>query len=1159
MFLVAISFASPGAQAEDREATLRFNTASRLYRQANWPEAHTAFGEFLGRFRRHEKAGEAYFARGYCAMRLDRIVESASDFERAIKSSGAASATWFADAHFYLGQARERQADTHRDDLALRSKTLRTAAKSFGDAASAWQKRMQGAGSVDERRRVHSSYGRALAAQGEALFQAGDVRRAQGTLAPFVSTDSPAAWLESVDAKVRSRALYFLGLAHYADESRIAKSSFSSTLRALEPLITDSQRGELWEEAAFLGAQVYARTGDAKRAVVLYERVVEQGGDRSPEAHYRLALTRYDSGVPAELETAARELRDFRRQRPRHAFAAEAARFEALSLFRLERYEEAARVLTELIADESAAESVSSAARLTLGQALLLSEKADPVRAVRVLEEAVKTGDRDSKDDVERRFWLAEAHLAVGERESLQSAMQIFQNVATSSTKAAQELVEEALIKQADVAYRLGEHRLCAETTDRYRRRYPADQARFYLASLKLSGRNALYAPDETLPARVRDAAADYFEEAASLVTDKAESIELQYFAAVATYRAGDFDDAAGRFARVHRARIDLGEELPALDELSFYLGDALAQPLLRVNARRSEPTASEMSRAKTAVQWFAHYLARPGRKSAATARLQTGLLFERIDALEEARDAYRQFIKEHPSDEHASKIRYALADVYLKLEDVTSAAEAYRDAAETGEKLTGAGARELAARAYLQAARLQRQLGEADGALKLLGRAGKVASAAAGERATKSANKLHAQIAFERASTLLSAERVSDAAKAFAAYLKEHPRAERAHEARVELAYLLVEGGGPSEALEVVAPLVEGDASRAERADALYIRAWALSDLASGASDAAERAARLRDAEKAYESVLRDHPKVAIAAEARLELAQLLFNRGELKRSGTEFERLLAGFTGTASQEQSEAASTSPGRSELKAQAEFGLAFVRYQTKDYTAARALFDSVAESTSGDPATLARAVFHSGRSWMLSRGVREAQRRFERLVDELKDHAGELYEEALLRLGECYHRVQEYSSAARAYKRQLDEFPRGERRHEARFGLGFAYQFLDRPDDARKLFEEVTRDTTAPVAARAQYHIGECYMDGDMHREAARAFLAVVASFDFDGAYRPWFRRALLAAGIAYAAAGQGEAALQQWTELVERFPQSDEAAAARRRMQEVNR
>ena len=80
------------------------------------------------------------------------------------------------------------------------------------------------------------------------------------------------------------------------------------------------------------------------------------------------------------------------------------------------------------------------------------------------------------------------------------------------------------------------------------------------------------------------------------------------------------------------------------------------------------------------------------------------------------------------------------------------------------------------------------------------------------------------------------------------------------------------------------------------------------------------------------------------------------------------------------------------------------------------------------------------------------------------------------------------------------------------------------------------------------------------MDLGQPRRAAREFLTVVANFDIDkDSYRPWFRRAMLATGIAYRDAGDTKSAKEMFTELTQRFPETDEGRAALTRLREVNK
>src|SRR2546422_6142852 len=95
---------APAADAgdEEREAALLFNTASRFYRQKNWRDAASTFGEFLKKFSRHRDAAEARFAAGYSLNRAGDHAAAVEVFRLAVKDEDS---PWSADASFYLGRS----------------------------------------------------------------------------------------------------------------------------------------------------------------------------------------------------------------------------------------------------------------------------------------------------------------------------------------------------------------------------------------------------------------------------------------------------------------------------------------------------------------------------------------------------------------------------------------------------------------------------------------------------------------------------------------------------------------------------------------------------------------------------------------------------------------------------------------------------------------------------------------------------------------------------------------------------------------------------------------------------------------------------------------------------------------------------------------------
>jgi TolA-binding protein len=420
------------------------------------------------------------------------------------------------------------------------------------------------------------------------------------------------------------------------------------------------------------------------------------------------------------------------------------------------------------------------------------------------------------------------------------------------------------------------------------------------------------------------------------------------------------------------------------------------------------------------------------------------------------------------------------------------------------------------------------------------------------------------AQVRFELASCLL-AEGASEEALAEYRKTAEEPKAgPLAARAIFQVADLLLDQGQARAALEALKPLLEGSGSPPDRDRALYLQAWCFYQLAEGkprgpddskarAAGEDEKPALLASGEAAYRRLIAEYPESSYGLDARVELAQRLLSR----KDTAEAKKLLAAAR-EALEGRADGGKEPAGRDrELLDRALFGLGQAALEEKDYRQARDLFDRVAGTGEGELA--ARATLQSARAFLLSQKEDQALERLERLLGNSTPAAKPIREETLLRAGECYHRLGRYAESEKVLKRMLEEFPQGALRLEGLFALGFALQFQNETEGAVQAYRQVAAGPGSPSAARAQYHLGECFMDQKRFREAAREFLTVPANFDFEGPYREWVRRALLAAGRAYQAAGDEPAARAQYEELVKRFPDSEEGIAATDKLKEVKR
>ena len=1129
--------------SDAREATLLFNAASRLYRQESWKEAGAAFGDFLTRFPQHGDAAEARFARGYCAVRLGNHAAAVADLRLACK---APAAPWRADAHFHLGRALESLAHAQVADR-VRARHFEEAATHFASAAALRRAASAKAKSESERQRLRASFLQAWVAQGEALYRGGNPAAAEKALQPLLE-GTPRRSSEFV------RGVYFLALARHAQVANGGNvDGVLTALRSItsEVFVTDP----LWEEAAFLEARLSHTSGRLPSAAELYDRLRRHGGSRESEAAYYRTLVDYAEGSNASLARAAREFAAFARQNAGHPLAVSAKVHEGFAYFNLGRFSDAATRLKPLCGSSSPlkeAETLNEV-RLRFGQSLLLSEPPDSGAAIRVFDQILSseptTGPpsaAQASHHFDATFWKAEALLSSSDSRSCSAAAQLLQRVWEAVKETNPSLAEEALHKAGEAHYAAGELGRALQMAEVYQRTYAEPRGKFFPASLELAGRSALYAPPDTVPDPVRAEASRFFLRAAELTKDRGRQRALRYEAGVAHYHNGEFAAAAMVLEGVLSSASSPGERgqdsgkpfVREYPELRFYLADGLVQQ------RRGDGalSASERRRLQKAVGYFEEYLEGGSEKeNAATARLHLAYCHHWLSDQKSAIAAFRAFLAAHGKHRFAPQARSALANAHLDVNEPEPALAEFRQLFGDGRGSDAA----LLEQAFLQVAVLERQLGEPRKAVRwvdqFLPRIRKRLSAT-----------ILQEVEFHRAMGVLEAGEDKSARVALSEFLAAHPESSHAADVRVQLGHLELEDGDPQATLAAVLPLCRSSEAVEGRDQALYLQAWALTRLAAEAKDPTERQRLERDLVRAYESLLDEHPNSSLLETVRLEFGQHLFNRGDVTKAGEQFASLLESLEN----DPPTAGTTEPSRRELLAQGSMGLGFVHYEKKEFARARALFDAAAENASSEDSEALRvqATFRAAQAWMRSHGEKEAAERFRALAQKPTDAAAPFLEESLLRLGECLHRMQRYEEAIPVLKRCLHEFADGPLRHEVRFALGFAQQFANKFSDAIESYRRVTRESTAVVAARAQYHLGECYLDRGMIGEAGREFMVVVANFDLEGGYRDWFRRALLAAGIAFDRAGERSTAVAQWNELVRRFPDSDEGKAARARL-----
>jgi tetratricopeptide (TPR) repeat protein len=156
--------------------------------------------------------------------------------------------------------------------------------------------------------------------------------------------------------------------------------------------------------------------------------------------------------------------------------------------------------------------------------------------------------------------------------------------------------------------------------------------------------------------------------------------------------------------------------------------------------------------------------------------------------------------------------------------------------------------------------------------------------------------------------------------------------------------------------------------------------------------------------------------------------------------------------------------------------------------------------------------------------------------------------------ARLELGECAVLLGKPDAAVPA----LEEFLRGKpedhtEQARAHLALGRARALRNEHEKAETSYQRVTELSEGPLAAEAQFRIGESRAARHDDSGAADAFVKLSILY----AHEEWVRRGLLQAGLAYERLQQPPKAKRFFEELVRRFPKTKESQEAQSRLRGI--
>ncbi|MHC4983395.1 MAG: tetratricopeptide repeat protein, partial [Planctomycetota bacterium] len=349
--------------------------------------------------------------------------------------------------------------------------------------------------------------------------------------------------------------------------------------------------------------------------------------------------------------------------------------------------------------------------------------------------------------------------------------------------------------------------------------------------------------------------------------------------------------------------------------------------------------------------------------------------------------------------------------------------------------------------------------------------------------------------------------------------FIQTYPKAERVAEARELEGTCLAKDGKFDEAVKAFSALAADKATRTEAV--VYELAWA-----QRSSKAGEAAI------KTYRQLLSEYPDGELAAPARTELAELLYLEKKYAEAAALVEKVVSDTNVDA---------------ETQAVAHYRLGWCYAELSQPAKAAEAFSDFAVKHPDEP-LVPSAMYQAGASYMLIEDYAKAQKSFSALLAEYPDH--DVIPVARLKLGECQANAGQYEESAGTYQEFLDKHPDSEFAYLARFGVGWAFENLRKYDQARKWYSKVVKSHNGETAAKAQFHIGECYFAEKNFERAARELLHVADVYG----YPVWSARALLETGRAFEALGKLDEAKTRYAECIKQYKDSDSAALAEKRL-----
>ena len=503
-------------------------------------------------------------------------------------------------------------------------------------------------------------------------------------------------------------------------------------------------------------------------------------------------------------------------------------------------------------------------------------------------------------------------------------------------------------------------------------------------------------------------------------------------------------------------------------------------------------------------------------------ARLKLAVCMAKQNLKKEAIDEFQQFLRDYPNSELASQARYQQAECLYDLKDFGRAAEQYREVAkrEPPDDLTPYALFGAASCAYEQS---------------------KWAASATefGALAAKFKDSVLApQALYRQGKSLMNLSRWADAEAALRALIAAAPKDTLARPAQIAIGTCLQEQKKWSEAAEAFRASIHNHAAGDDQSRLQYEMAWSLRE-----------AGEKEKAKAAFQTLADKYPGDALAADAFFYMAEALYTgrpQGSAEPSASADDAKIL----DEARRMYEKALAASKDQRLTDKAHYRIGWCFWLTRKYTEAAAEFDKLIKDC---PASelVADARFQAGASYAKAGEASNAVERFQTLIDSPAAKGFAYLPETYVALGENLLILQRPDDAIKALTVFLDKYEKHASASQAFFLKGKAQYGLKKHDEALKSFSEVTRMTKSDLAAQAQFYIGQIHQGQDDFKTAILDYLRIQALYP---EAREWLAASTFESAKCFDALGQKADARKAYQDVADNYKDTKWAGLAADRL-----